>query len=688
MRRSESKRCSEDQGRCTLQPLEPRALLAAVFNGTDVDGDAYTITLKGPGDMVVTTSQGGVTGFIDFIQFSGTEPGSTLSISVKAQGGDGRVALQGISGASALKSISAPKADLVDGGISLPMVGLLVLGDVAGGTVIQIGGADGDLVNITTRDLGGGTTATLNVQSRVGTLRTTGTNNFFAAVLARGVNVMRFSSGTNVFPIITQGAGFATAIGSIVGAGVVSINGQVTGRIGKVTATHVILSGVFGAIDSLRSTRGEVSGEDDGVLADTIGTIKAKSEFSGAWTADRIGTLTAGAEVRDAIIKLRTPDAAGRVLTSLKAPLVQDTSIGVEFAGTPGQIGAINVGAWQGGQILQGSIGTLRVRGDCSAQIDLTPGAGAPVSVNAATIGGVLTGEWVVPNRINAITARQAGTDGQNPFELDNADGLPLDVVRIRLSGAAAQFVTIDARSLGDVSSTGALTLIATLFGTLDGSGLGLRSLTSRQRLTATVTCEAVGVGLVKAGEVFESAFRTRFINDVNVARTLTDCLLRAVDSGPDGFGVQRVRIKGDASDLRLRSLGPVGTVDVLRLLDESIIYSGTTGGGGVPDDLGGFDAGGRIDLVRIRQKFTLDQSPAALATSSIVAPTIGNIVVSGRTDPVGPGELFGIGCRTLTGTIKVKDGANALVTIASPLGPGDVPPFAGSGDFIVRFYA
>lgn len=128
--------------------LEGRQLLATVppvvFQGTDGDGEQYTVTLKGGGNMQVTTFEGGG---IDTITLSNTTANSQLSISVRVlKTGNGGVSVNAITSDSdlPLKSLVGP-IDLVGSGIEfLSNIVLLRIRDVGNGADITLGGASTD----------------------------------------------------------------------------------------------------------------------------------------------------------------------------------------------------------------------------------------------------------------------------------------------------------------------------------------------------------------------------------------------------------------------------------------------------------------------------------------------------------------------------------------------------------------
>jgi uncharacterized repeat protein (TIGR01451 family) len=85
----------------------------------DVDGDTVTVKLTGAGSMQIALAGNGV-GPISQIQLFNTDATSSLSIAVKrGAGGDGRVDIGSIVGAGGLKSLTAPAANLVGGGLNL-----------------------------------------------------------------------------------------------------------------------------------------------------------------------------------------------------------------------------------------------------------------------------------------------------------------------------------------------------------------------------------------------------------------------------------------------------------------------------------------------------------------------------------------------------------------------------------------
>lgn len=105
---------------------------------TDTDGDIYTIKLKGAGQLGFVPNAPNGRGPIGALLLEGTDSTrSKLSVTVKKAGtGDGRVALESLTGNAGLKSILASASDLVGGGIQVSgPLGSLALRTVNAATI-------------------------------------------------------------------------------------------------------------------------------------------------------------------------------------------------------------------------------------------------------------------------------------------------------------------------------------------------------------------------------------------------------------------------------------------------------------------------------------------------------------------------------------------------------------------------
>ncbi len=76
-----SKQRRPQSRRFAAEPLEGRQLLSTLVTGTDPDGDAYSLSLLGPGTLVVT-NQDGASPQIDAITIQGANPARTRLIGV------------------------------------------------------------------------------------------------------------------------------------------------------------------------------------------------------------------------------------------------------------------------------------------------------------------------------------------------------------------------------------------------------------------------------------------------------------------------------------------------------------------------------------------------------------------------------------------------------------------------------
>ncbi len=267
-----------------LDALEPRAMLASTFIGTDVDGDAYTIKLTGNGTASVVTSAGGTSGSISSITLTGTDANSNLSITVKKlNAGDGRVNLDELTG-GLLKNIFAGRVDLAaDGQITLAGLRRAEMGAIGANAAIDINTAaptDADRTGLFFGTIDGGTS--IHVGARVTNFTTKGISGSGAALtFDRGASDI-FSSGDFVATLAASGnAGFPNVFGTIV------VRGDFNVRADNTVTDSTSVPGRIGAIIA-----GSFNAETK-VTAEAIGDITARNSgaIRGQWTAGVFGSL-------------------------------------------------------------------------------------------------------------------------------------------------------------------------------------------------------------------------------------------------------------------------------------------------------------------------------------------------------------------------------------------------------------
>lgn len=147
-----------------LEPLERRALLANTFAFDDEDGDLVTVKLTGPGTVSADLSQGTL-GFIDALHLIGTTGASSLSISVKQQGGDGRLSLFDMDD-GALRSVNAPSVDILfTATFTLTEITAFKVGDIGSMTDPTLHAPAGKAMTISAREVRGDLSVTGRVKS-------------------------------------------------------------------------------------------------------------------------------------------------------------------------------------------------------------------------------------------------------------------------------------------------------------------------------------------------------------------------------------------------------------------------------------------------------------------------------------------------------------------------------------------
>ena len=165
-----------------VESLEPRQVLTHVSpipdpgsltfltggkgSFTDQDGDTFSVKLTGPGQVsvVLSDSDGDLTGAIDQIFLQNTDSASSvLSVTVKkAKTGNGFVDIGRVEG-SGLKSLTASSSDLVGTGVRLDgFLGALTIRDILNAADIEANGTASQQTKLTARVIGDGTVISLD----------------------------------------------------------------------------------------------------------------------------------------------------------------------------------------------------------------------------------------------------------------------------------------------------------------------------------------------------------------------------------------------------------------------------------------------------------------------------------------------------------------------------------------------
>ncbi len=206
-----------------LEALEPRQLLASLFNFTDTDGDIVTVKLTGAGTVTQNN---------DNFELNNTDAGSKLTLSVRQQGGgDGRFSFVGAlgtpgGGTAPLASLDARLVDfLATSTVDVRETKFVRVGTVSTGSVFNISTPTGGRVAINAvlgargfidaDPLNPTTTAAFNVVGNVSSF--IADNTLAGRVLAATGTVALIRTKTNL------GGGFvALNYGNITAGGVLS----------------------------------------------------------------------------------------------------------------------------------------------------------------------------------------------------------------------------------------------------------------------------------------------------------------------------------------------------------------------------------------------------------------------------------------------------------------------------------
>lgn len=644
--------------RTTMDTLEPRALLAATFSGTDVDGDTYTLNLTGPGTMVVTTSGGGTTGFLQSVQTNGTTLGSNLSISVTQSGGDGRVDLHSLQG-SALNILTAPSVDL-DAGGAIALAGLksMTLGDIANGALVQIPGAATDKVSIIVGTVG---SADFLVQPRVSLFRLQHTNTadlFFDAGVDRIESANNFQCELTVTNNINP-----VSVGTVIVGNFLEMDWTVPRDIVSVTA-------------------GQVRGDSDLNCGGVVRFIRSIADFLGDLTAARFERIVSDADFRADLRTFQT-NPAGLAIVSLKVAGDLDAEIGAVAPGQEGGLGTLDVGSCTGGEYNLTFIRTIKCAGEFAPSLlNLEPGAGLPVAIQSARIGGRLAGNFEVRSTVRSITAGFA--DGW--LLQDDTFSATLGTLSLTAT-VEASTVTIRMGFASTISARAMLGGLIDLRQPNPGTGRALGTLMAPHLNLLSVPSAFVGgIGLIASNRIESCSFSPDFIQTISLKSVAGNAALNGSlqftstnVTGADALGRSfgRVTLAGPFIAATITGPGGVGLFSALSFtaasLQAAFATTITLGGGGVPFAMNGAS----ITLT--------GQDAQGLAAKSVTlkGPGQGAIVIAASA-PINSFtgnrlQNFTLEARTFK-SIKLLPGnggdgsiSNAAVFASTPGGPGVV---------------
>jgi len=270
-----------------FEPLEGRVLLAAApVTFTDADGSVVTAKLSGNGNITLIED-----GDLHSLVLTGTDQGTTLSISIK--GGDGRARFKNITTSGAMKSISGKTTDIT-GDLSIAgSIKTLTLGNFPAGTqqTLAIGGtseADASTISL-------GRVADLLIQSGAPIKKLTvvdwddtdANDKIVAPVIEKIESKEDFAPGAS----LKDDNYNKPLLGELKVKGLLGGVWTIESGTGKISAGVVGENFSMNATDTIKSV--DVSGDFRGVLASTeIGKINIKGSVIGAH-------ILAGADLGD-----------------------------------------------------------------------------------------------------------------------------------------------------------------------------------------------------------------------------------------------------------------------------------------------------------------------------------------------------------------------------------------------------
>lgn len=318
-----------------------------IYQGSDADGDVYTITLAGGGSMTVTP-QGG--GGIASISVSGTTGASSLSIKVRrTNGSSGAVALGELTGqdTSSLKSFIAPAVDLVGAGITMPgAIRTINVRDLLSGADMTTGGSAADTLDLKIRFVS-------NTEATAGSALTfAGRVTNLSVAAAFFVNITAPSMGQ----LVVRGATLNAIPGNATSLSLNLTATDVTRSLDSATITGAMSGGAWSlARGSGRILASSIDANWTLTTTKLIEQIRTKGLLDGTVTAGAVRSLIAGGTYAAAVTTNKPADFAEGI-GSLRALNVADGELNA-----PNQtIGSVFTHDWADGGISALSLGTFR----------------------------------------------------------------------------------------------------------------------------------------------------------------------------------------------------------------------------------------------------------------------------------------------------------------------------------------
>ncbi len=637
--------------------LEPRQLLAFTGNFTDTDGDEYTITLTGPGDVVVVTqdlayNDDPLSGFIETLTVTNTTASSRLKISVKKDpAGDGRVNLRNLS-ASVLRSATMPAVDLVNVA-SFTDVGQLALGDVADDAALEVS------LNPSTNNLGARTALFRNV----GNEPTMDFGEFLASVrINDSVNIdFFFGEGVKVLSsnnslIGRLGAGDTAVFSELRARGLFQMRANINSDIKVIAANE---------IQTFNSNRFQTTG--------SIAALTATTAYYGSFEARSFGSIVLGL-MSESTLNWTAPDAKGVAIKSLRVTGgINSSSIGPEMNATaPGTIASLRAGSITGSIVDAGAITTFLVSGGITQS-----------NVMFMNPSGVVGRAFTVAGRIVNVGIETANSAGIASFR---AQGLQ----NVSFSGGFISSLTLAAGDLGGIRGDSVITLNGAdsqnfaLKTARLGAGLNASSIIANADLSGFVG-SVTGASIENTSTFIAPRISRMLLSGNAEGFALRDATIRAIDATTGAFSLGTLDFRGIVTNTNITSAASIDRFTAREVRAGTFVDAGRNQNFfGLAPNTSQIFPGNRINRITITgTDFALNGSAAFNATAIGTITLNGPINTSGQFDG---GDPFGFAATTF-GRVTLKNAQGQTVRPTIPTAPGDFNPFlpASSGNFTIR---